>query len=302
MSDAWPDLSLDDWIETRETLHLWTQMAGKTKLALCPYLNQWWGVALELNATGIGTGLIPAGTRSFQIDFDFVAERLLISVSDGTSRTIALEPRGVADFWCAFCGALDDLGIEVRLSPIPSEISGATPFDLDTAHAAYDGAAVRRWWRAMLAVERVIQRFRTAFAGKSSPVLFFWGGFDLSHTRFSGRPAPPREGADTITQYGESQENFAVGFWPGSRNSPEPILYAYMSPAPPGLEDAPVRPSGARFDLTLGEFVLPYSDARAAADSDAAALDFFRSAFRASAALAEWDLGGLTEDEPPRSG
>ena len=299
VNDAWPELELVEWLGTRETLHLWTQMAGKVKLALCPYLNQWWGVALELTATGLGTGLIPAGERSFQIDFDFLGDRLVVSVSDGAARTIALEPRSVADFHRAFLAALNELGIEVRFSSLPSEISDATPFELDAVHGAYDGEAVRRWWRAMLSIERVIQRFRTGFAGKSSPVLFFWGGFDLSHTRFSGRPAPAREGADPIARYGENQENFAVGFWPGSRKAPEPILYAYMSPAPPGLNDATILPSAARFDTALGEFVLPYGEVCSAPNPDATVLQFFESTFSASAALADWSIAELAEEVPP---
>jgi len=299
MSEAWPELALDDWVDTRETFHLWTQMVGKVQLELRPFLNQWWEVGLSLTARGLSSGLVPAGKRSFQMWFDLVDHQLRVEVAGGAVRSLALRQRSVSDFYAAFLQALDQLDIAVALNPLPSELADPTPFPQDSAHSAYDASAIGRWWQVMLSVERVIQRFRAGYTGKSSPVLFYWGGFDLNHTHFNGRPAPQPADADPIRGYGENEENFAVGFWPGARDAPFPVIYAYVSPAPAGLDGADISPEPARFEPSLGEFVLPYDVLRELPDPDAAALEFFRSAYESSVALAGWDRTALEGPTPP---
>lgn len=299
MSEAWPELALENWVDTRETFHLWTQMVGKVQLELRPFLNQWWEVGLTLTARGLTSGLVPAGERSFQMSFDLVDHQLRIEVAGGEVRSLALRERSVSDFYAAFLQALDELDIAVALNPLPSELPDPTPFPQDRAHSAYDASAIGRWWQVMLSVERVIQRFRAGYTGKSSPVLFYWGGFDLNHTRFNGRPVPQAADADPIRGYGENEENFAVGFWPGARDAPYPVIYAYVSPAPSGLDGADISPGPARFEPSLGEFVLPYDALRALPDPDAAALEFFRSAYQSSVDLAGWDRAALEGPTPP---
>jgi hypothetical protein len=295
---GWPELDFDRWADTRETLHLWTQVAGKVKLALCPYLNHWWEVAFELTARGLGSGLIPWRDTSFELEFDFVANELAIRTSDGHRGAVALAPRSVASFHAEVMEALRALGIEPVISTLPAEMPDPVPFERDEQHAAYDGEAAQRWWRACLSIERVIQRFRTPFHGKSSPVYFYWGGCDLSATRFNGRPMSPPAGAGRIFEYAEDQENFAVGFWPGSREFPHAVLYAYMSPAPDGVAGAVVEPEAARWEPALSEFVLLYEDARSAASPDDAVQRFFQSAYEANAGLAGWDRAALEGHVP----
>jgi len=214
MSEAWPELALDDWVDTRETFHLWTQMVGKVQLELRPFLNQWWEVGLSLTARGLSSGLVPAGERSFQMSFDLVDHQLRVEVAGGEVRALALRERSVSDFYAAFLQALDELDIAVALNPLPSELADPTPFPQDSARSAYDASAIGRWWQVMLSVERVIQRFRTGYTGKSSPVLFYWGGFDLNHTRFNGRPAPcPR----TPTRSAASERTRRTSRWASGR-------------------------------------------------------------------------------------
>lgn len=295
--EAWPDLPYEPWSATRDTLHMWTQVVGKLKLALCPFLNQWWEVTFVLTARGLSTGLVPYGDRSFDVELDFVAHRLVIRVSDGARAEVALARRSVADFHAAFVGALREVGIDAAFSDGPSEVADPIPFAQDTTHASYDAASVERWWRVMVSLERVITRYRTPFHGKSSPVQFFWGGMDLSHTRFTGRALPPPAGGP-IMEFGEDEENFAVGFWPGSADFPHAVLYAYMTPAPVGIADAAVAPAAARWEPALGELVLHYDEVARAADPDAVAATFFRSAYEASAALAGWDRSALEGHVP----
>jgi hypothetical protein len=299
---AWPPLALEDWVDTQETFHLWTQMVGKVKLDLCPFINQWWEVALSLTARGLSSGLIPTGERSFQIDFDLIDHRLLILTSDGEERSLELAPQTVADFYGEFMEALSELGISVVINPLPSEITDPVPFTEDTAHQSYDAEAIGRWWRAMLSVERVIERFRTGFTGKSSPVLFFWGGFDLNHTRFNGRAVPQPADLNPMMRFGENEENFSVGFWPGGRESPHAVLYAYHSPAPDGLAGVTLGPPQASYMEAVGEFILPYDVARQAQDPDAIALEFFRSAYEGAAELAGWDRAALEGPVPDGRG
>jgi len=289
--ETWPELPYDAWTETRDTLHLWTQIVGKVKLELCPFLNQWWEVTFHLTARGLNTGPIPWRGESFDVDFDFIAHRLAIRLSDGRVQEIALAPRSVADFYHLFMEALASLGIEAPISTMPTELPNPTRFEQDTAHASYDAEFVRRWWRAM-------ERFRTPFHGKSSPVQFFWGGFDLDATRFNGKSTPPSTSGGRIMEFGEDEENFAFGFWPGDGRFPHAALYAYMSPPPIGTAEARVQPDAARYDATLGEFVLRYDDVRRAPSPEDAIVAFFQSAYEASATLAGWDRAALEGHVP----
>lgn len=297
--ETWPELSYAAWKDTRDTLHLWTQMVGKVKLELCPFVNQWWETALHLSARGLTSGPIPWQGESFEIEFDFLAQQLAMRVSDGRSAELTLEPRTVADFYRQFMAALAALGITVTITLLPAELPDPTPFDSDTTHAAYDGAAAQRWWRVMLAVGRAMERFRTPFHGKSSPVQFFGGGFDLNAARFNGRPAPPPTTGGRIMAFGENEANFAYGFWPGDGRFPHAALYAYIVPPPEGLAAAAIQPAAARLDTTLGEFILPYADVRQAASPDEAIDRFFQSTYEASAALAGWDRAALEGNVPP---
>jgi hypothetical protein len=300
-ADAWPDLAYEGWADTRETLHLWSQIVGKIKLALCPYRNQWWQVSLLLTARGLTTGLIPWRDESFQIDLDLVDSRLVVHTSSGEQRSLALEPRTVADFHAVLFELLHSLGIEPTISTRPSELANAIPFDEDTVHSAFDAEAARRWWRATLSIERAMQRFQTPFHGKSSPVHLFWGGLDLNCTRFNGRSAPANVADDVIRQYAEDQENFSFGFWPGSDDFPRALLYAYIFPAPEGIGDATVEPAEARYDAALGEFVLLYDHIRSAGSPDDAIERFLQTTYEASVELAGWDRPALEGHIPARS-
>jgi hypothetical protein len=294
----WPALDFADWAETHDTLHMCLQIVGKVKLELSPFLNQWWEVALQLTARGLSTGTIPSQDRTFDIEFDFVAETVDVRVSDGAARHVALRPRPVADFYHDLMAALADLGIDVAISTVPAEVENGTRFELDTGHASYEGDAVRRWWQILLGVERIINRYRTRFGGKASPVLFYWGGFDLNHTRFNGkRPTPPTHGG-RLTEYGEDEENFAIGFWPGSATFPHPSFYAYITPAPAGIERAKVSPGPARFEPAMQEFILLYDDARQEASPSQAIAEFFQSAYDVSTQLARWDTDSLKAHVP----
>lgn len=296
--ERWPALPLPEWQETLDTLHMWTQIVGKVKLELTPFLNQWWNVAFQVTPRGLTTGPIPGGTETFAVDFDFIDHRLIIHTSQGAVEALPLGPRTVADFYAEFMGALRALGIDVAITRLPVEIPDPIPLDQDRVHASYDPASVYRWWRILVQTERVLQRFRTPFAGKSSPVLFYWGSFDLNHTRFSGRTTSPPASWPRFMQVAEDQENFACGFWPGNVTASgvtlgEPAFYAYIYPEPPGFKEAAARPAGAIYHPDLGEFILPYEAARAAAAPEAAVLDFLRTTYEAAAAHARWDRARL---------
>lgn len=302
-TETWPQLPLSAWRETQETLHLWTQIVGKIKLELTPFLNHWWNVAFAVTPRGLTTGTIPAGVGAFAIDFDFVDHMLFIHVSDGRTRALPLIARSVADFYAELLSTLRAMGIEVTINPVSVEIPDPISCDIDTEHASYDPEPVQRWCRIMIQTERILQRYRSPFVGKSSPVNFFWGSFDLSAPRFSGREAPPPAGAPRFLQLAEGQETFACGFWPGNASMSgvtvgEPAFYAYLYPAPPGFRDASVRPGAASYDGNLGEFLLRYEDARRAPSPDQAILDFFQSAYEAAATLAGWDRHALERAIP----
>jgi hypothetical protein len=293
----WPALPLHEWQDTYATLHLWTQIVGKVRLALGPPLNHWWHVTLYVSPRGLTTGSIPGpdGARAFEVAFDFLDHSLVLHSSDGARRAMGLYPRSVADFYREFMALLRALGFEVTLNPLPQEIANPIRCDEDEEHDAYDADYATRWWRILLQSDRVLRQFRGRYLGKSSPVHFFWGGFDLAVTRFSGRRAPERPGADHIQREAYSHEVSSCGFWPGTVGGPvqEPAYYAYMAPEPAGFAEATIQPAAARYDRGVGEFVLPYAAVRTAADPDATLLAFAQSTYEAGATLAGWDRSAL---------
>jgi Family of unknown function (DUF5996) len=299
---AWPALpALREWQDTCDTVHMWSQVVGKIRLARGPRLNHWWGAALYVTPRGLTTSPIPDGGRSFAIDFDFVDHRLRIAVSDGGARSFKLQPMSVAEFYRRTMGALRDLGIEVRILARPVEVVEAIPFATDDRHASYDADAVRRFWGALVQADRVLTRFRARFLGKVSPVHFFWGAFDLAVTRFSGRTAPRHPGgapncADWVMEEAYSHEVSSAGFWAGA-GAGEASFYSYAYPAPKGFDQARVRPQGASYHEKLGEFLLPYETVRSAADPDGTLLEFLQSTYEAAAVAAGWDRNALERAE-----
>jgi len=296
--EIWPALPYEAWKDSLDTLHMWTQIVGKVKLELVPFLNDWWQVAFTVTARGLTTATIPFGRRVFQVDFDFIDHRLDIHVGDGTSRSIPLLPRSVADFYHEFMAALDSLGLGVTITTNPVEVENTIPFDQDQVHASYDPDYVTRWWRILLQLDRLLQAYRTPFVGKSSPVLFWWGSFDLSETRFSGRPAPKREWPARWMALGADQEQASAGFWPGSGKLQAPAFFAYTYPEPPGCPDATIRPDAGFYHPDLSEFILPYDKVRMSPSPDQLILDFFQSTYEVGATLAGWDRATLERPDP----
>jgi hypothetical protein len=295
--EPWPELPWREWAPTIETLHRWTQIVGKVRLALAPPLNHWWHITLYAGARGLTTSPIPYGSREFQVDFDFVDHELRITDGDPGAFTMALEPMSVATFYGMFMAGLRGRGVDVRIWPRPVEVADAIRFDEDEVHASYDASHAERFWHGLANADRVMKAFQTGFVGKASPVHFFWGGFDHATTRFSGRGAPRHRGgivncADWVMEEAESRENVTVGWWPLSE-APGPAFYAYAYPEPPGYRAADIRPTGAFFDERWGEYLLPYDAVRAAPDPDRAALEFLQSVYEASANLAGWDRPSL---------
>jgi hypothetical protein len=293
MNEAWPALPLEQWEDTRATLHMWTQIVGKVRLEQTPVLNHWWNVPLYVSARGLTTTAMPYGERFFEMEFDFVDHFLVIKCSDGASENIVLEPKSVATFYQQTMAALKGLGMEITIWRMPVEIADPIPFDEDEQHASYDRAYVERCWQVLRSSEKVLQDFRSRFIGKCSPVHFFWGSFDLAVTRFSGRPAPARPDADPITREAYSHEVISHGWWPGQGPLGKPAFYSYTAPAPDGLSTAPIKPSQAFYSNDLSEFVLLYDDVRNAADPEAALMDFCQSTYEAGANLAHWDRAAL---------
>ena len=296
--DAWPSLPYAAWKETFETLRLWLQIVGKVRLARSPWVNHQWHVTLYVTARGLTTSPIPYGTRVFQIDFDFIAHRLWVHESDGQSRSLALEPQTVAVFFRRFFSLLGELGLEVRINRKPNELAQAIPFDEDETHSSYDAQYAQRFWRALVQADRVFKVFRGRFAGKCSPVHFFWGSGDLAVSRFSGRRAPPHPGGapnmpDRLLREAYSHECSSCGFWPGGEGAPYPFFFSYAYPAPAGFAEAKVRPAAARYNGNLGEFVLPYDAVRESADPDSTLLEFLQSTYEAAAELGGWDRAAL---------
>ncbi len=293
--ECWPALPLDSWRETYATLHMWTQIVGKVRMRLTQLVNHWWNVPLYVSSRGLTTSNIPYGARSIEIRFDFVAHRLVLECSDGLVKEFALRPMSVADFYREFMEMLRSAGVEVSIWKMPVEIPDPIPFDEDRVHASYDAERVETFWRILLSVDAVLHRFRSGFTGKVSPVHFFWGSFDLAVTRFSGRPAPERPGADNMTREAYSHEVSSVGFWPGAGIS-GPAFYSYAAPEPTGFREARVRPEAAKYDAKLGEFILMYDDVRKVESPSAELLAFCQSTYDAAAELGKWDRQLLERD------
>jgi len=295
---AWPELPWAAWRDTCDTLHLWTQVVGKVRMALTPPVNHWWHVPLYVNGRGLTTSLIPHGTTAFEIGFDFVDHALRIATCAGAIEMIPLRAMAVADFHAALMARLGKLGIAARISTMPNEIAGAVPFEQDRVHAQYDAAAVNRFWRALERSHCVMQAFRGRFLGKASPVHFFWGSFDLAVTRFSGRRAPPHPGtapnlSNAAMQEAYSHEVSSCGFWPGNGGYGRAAFYSYAYPEPAGFAAARLRTPGAFYDETLREFILPYDAMREAPEPDAALMDFFEDTYAAAADNGHWDRAVL---------
>ena len=288
-----PPLPLSQWQATYDTLHMWTQMLGKVRLAYCPAVNHWWGVTLYVTATGLTTSPMPYDQGSFEIQFDFVNHVLLIETSSGAFRELMLEPQSVAEFYRKFMAALVGLGVDVRIYTMPMEFPNPIRFELDEVHNAYDAEAVSRFWRILSWSDSVFKKFRASFIGKVSPVHFFWGSFDLAVTRFSGRPAPPRPDADAITAEAYSHEVSSAGFWPGGGGVDGPAYYSYAAPEPAGFSEAKVKPASAFYHPTFREYLLMYDDVRSAASPEKSLMQFLQSTYDAAANLAMWDRAAL---------
>jgi uncharacterized protein DUF5996 len=302
-AEIWPALPFAEWKETAKTLHMWTQVVGKVRLALSPWTNHSWHVTLYLTARGLTTSPIPFQDRILEIRFDFVAHELRILTSDGGLKTIPLRAQSVAQFYRTVMDALRDLGIEVHIATTPNEVDPAIPFEQNETDSAYDPEYANRFWRVLLQSDRVFKEFRSEFCGKCSPVHFFWGSFDLAVTRFSGRRAPQHPGGvphlpDAVTREAYSHEVSSLGFWPGNEMMPEPIFYSYAYPEPRGFSEAKVEPSFAKYNPQLKEFVLPYEQMRGTKSPDAALLQFARSTYDAASTLGNWDRAALTEVKP----
>ncbi|MGF1458743.1 MAG: DUF5996 family protein [Leptolyngbyaceae cyanobacterium] len=299
MDTPWPQLTLEDWQDTYVTLHMWTQIVGKIRLVQTPWINHSWHVPLYLTTQGLTTSTIPYGDRIFQIDFDFLHHRLLLTTAAGASQTVELRPRSVADFYRAVMAALQVLELDIHINTRPNEIPEPIPFEQDETHTSYDGKAVQRFWQVLLQSDRVFKEFRSHFCGKVSPVHFFWGSFDLAVTRFSGRSAPEHPGGvpnlpDAVAKEAYNQEVSSAGFWPGAGLG-YPAFYSYTYPTPEGFKDAPVQPEAAFFHQELGEFVLPYEAVRTADDPDQALLLYLQSTYDAAADSAQWDKDTLRQ-------
>lgn len=290
---AWPSLVWNEWAATADTLHMWTQIVGKTRLALTPLQNHWWNVPLYVTARGLGTSAMPYGDDALDIEFDFVAHVLHFRMSSGQERQIKLRARTVADFYTEYLDTLASLVVEVKIDPMPCELARPIRFDLDTEHKSYDPEYVERFWHVLVLTEKVFRRFGMGFLGKVSPIHFFWGSFDMAVTRFSGRPAPPRPGADQIQREAYSHEVISAGFWPGNGGYGAAAFYCYAAPVPDGLAEAKVRPAAAGWDKALGEFILRYDDLRAEASPERALMEFLESAYAAAADAAKWDRAAL---------
>ena len=304
----WPALPFNAWQSTAETLQLWTQVVGKVRLKLSPWVNHSWHVTLYVSSRGLTTGPIPHGLHAFEIAFDFIAHELQITKSDGAARTLKLQPQSVARFYKALMHELDELGLPVAIDTLPNELAEPIRFDLDETHRSYDAESAHRFWRVLLQSDRVFRQFRARFCGKCSPVHFFWGSFDLAVTRFSGKAAPPHPGGvphlpDVVAREAYAREVSSLGFWPGSAASPTPAYYSYAYPEPAGFAEATVQPAAAFYSAQLHEFLLPYDAVRNAAAPDEALLAFAQSTYDAASILGHWDREMLDERtlNPPQT-
>jgi hypothetical protein len=290
-SESWPPLPLNEWQNTYRTLHMWTQIVGKVRMALSPPMNHWWHVALYVNSRGLTTGPIPYAPGVFEIQFDFQKHELNISTSEGPSASRPLRAESVATFYSGIFEALESLGIAVRINLMPQEVADAVPFDRDYANCSYDPEYANRFWRILVSSAKVLERFRAKFKGKCSPVHFFWGSFDLACTRFSGRTAPARKGVISAPAY--SHEVSSAGFWPGGGAVDGPAFYSYTVPQPPGIETQLVHPTGAGWNTQLSELILMYDDVRRAESPEETLYEFLESTYDVGARLAQWDRATL---------
>jgi hypothetical protein len=297
-ASSWPLLPYAQWRDTQSTLHLWTQIVGKIRLAQAPWTNHSWHVALYVTSRGLTTSAIPYGARTFEINFDFLAHELRIQTGEGAVESLQLAPRTVADFYHELFERLRSLRLDIRIRTLPCEMPNVIPFEMDREHGTYNAEHATRFWRALVQADRVLKEFRSRFSGKASPVHFFWGGFDLAVTRFSGRRAPPHPGGvphlpDWVAREAYSHEVSSCGFWPGGEAMPQPVFYAYAYPEPEGFKTATVRPTTAHYNADLGEFLLPYDDVQRASSPDAALLEFLQSSYEAAADRGGWDRPAL---------
>jgi hypothetical protein len=304
-NEVWPALPLEEWQDTYATLHMWTQIVGKIRLAQTPLINHWWNVPLYVTARGLTTSAMPYEQRTFEIHFDFIDHQLIVELDDGTTASIPLVPRSVADFYREVMQTLDGLGLQIKIWPVPVEVQDPIPFEQDHKTASYDPEYANRFWRILVQTDKVFTEFRSRFIGKCSNVNFYWGSFDLAVTRFSGRRAPEREGADKITREAYSHEVISHGFWPGMRASGPversksdglihaPAFYSYTAPEPPGLKEAPVLPKQAFYGTLVNEFILLYDDLRSSEEPEDLLLEFMQSTYEAGANLANWDRATL---------
>jgi Family of unknown function (DUF5996) len=290
---GWPALPLAEWRDTCDTLHMWTQIVGKIRLALCPHVNHWWEVPLYVSARGLTTSAIPYSFGNFELNFDLIDHRLDVVPAWANPVSIRLYTRSVAGFYRELMQTLESLRMRVKIWPMPQEVPNPIRFDRDVMHARYDPAYANRFWRVLSSVDTVLKQFRTRFVGKVSPVHFFWGSFDLAFTVFSGRRAPERPGADPVTREAYSHEEMSVGWWPGSGEVTDAMFYAYAAPEPPGFREAPVKLEKAYYDAKLGEFLLSYDEVRRSADPRAQILSFAESVYGAAATLGHWDRSAL---------
>ena len=293
----WPELPLAEWKDTLATLHMWTQIVGKIRLALTPLENHWWNVPLYVTPRGLTTSAIPYGDRLFQITFDFISHLLLVETTDNSTKTLALQPRSVAEFYKEMITTLGSLGMPVTIWTTPVEVPDRTPFEEDQKHAAYDPEYAQRVWRILVQSSRILTKFRSRFTGKVSPVHFFWGAFDMAVTRFSGRPAPKHPGVPNcglfVMQEAYSHEVSSCGFWPGGGLVDEPSYYAYAYPEPQGFKEYPIQPPQAFYHTGISEFLLPYNVVRTSNSPDEVLLSFLQSTYEAAANCANWDRRAL---------
>lgn len=297
----WPSLVYSEWKNTLDTLHMWVQIVGKVKLALCPFLNQWWEIAFYVTSTGLTTGLIPYKNKAFEVEFDFIHHNMVVRASNGIKRIILLRPYSVSEFYKEFMTTLKKLNIEVNIYTMPVEFLNPINFKDDNIHASYDKAYVENWWQIQLQTSFIFNRFRGAFRGKSSPVQFFWGSFDLNGTRFSGKTATPpniKGYMGKIMKFAENEENFAYGFWPGDERFPYPAFYTYLYPAPKGYETIKTGPAIAYFNKKLSECILPYEDVRKAKNPEKEIINFLETTYKEYAKLADWDTKALAGSTP----
>ena len=289
----WPELKWPEWQPTADTLHMWTQIVGKTRLALSPLQAHWWNVPLYVSARGLSTSAMPYGREFLEIEFDLVSHDLRFRLSSGATSSTPLRPQSVASFFAEYQRSLAALGVSVHLYPVPVELKTPIPFPEDHEHASYDPDAAHRFWRVLMGADRVFQEFSSRFIGKVSPVHFFWGSFDLAVTRFSGRRAPPKECVDPVTREAYSHEVISAGFWPGNGGFGEAAFYCYAAPVPPGMEAEKIQPASATYNTALGEYILTYDNLRSEPSPDQALMSFLQSTYEAAAGLAKWDRASL---------